>query len=169
AFVDVIQTLQIALGERELKLLLDRLADGGQVGRIRLFIGGGLTEKGDDLLYRRVRLRGLVLRQWPAQQAGEKLYPNRREVEDGFVHQVLDYRLAADVHDEGDARSNLGDVGEILFRPNSEISPAGSAELPQLVHHGQVGGLVGCEIVRAEVTVLFGKFTNQARKLRGRQ
>ena len=44
-----------------------------------------------------------------------------RELKDGLVHQVLNHRLAADVHDESNARANLGDIREILFRPNANI------------------------------------------------
>src|SRR5262249_27116979 len=122
--VDVFQTLQIVHRERELKLILNRLADRGQIGHVGLFIRGGLVENGEDLMYRSVGLRGLILRRRPAKQSGKKLDAIRRKMEDRLVHQVLDYRLAPNVHNECDLRADLGDVGEILLRSHSEISSA---------------------------------------------
>jgi hypothetical protein len=51
---------------------------------------------------------------------------------------MLDHRLAADVDDESDARANLGDVGEVLLRPDTNVGPTGCAELAHFVHNSQI-------------------------------
>ena len=89
-------------------------------------------------------------------------------MKDGLVHQMLDYRLAADVHDERDARTNLGDIGEVLLRPDSEICTAADAELFEPAQNMQVGRFIRGEIVRLEVAALFGKLLDDAGKLSGR-
>jgi hypothetical protein len=51
---------------------------------------------------------------------------------------MLDHRLAADVYDERDARADLGDVSEILFRPDAYVSPASDAEFPEFIEDMQI-------------------------------
>ncbi len=80
---------------------------------------------------------------------------------------MLNHRLAANVHDEGDARANLGDISEVLLRPDADISAARRAELLQLVHDMQIRSFVGSEIVRAEETAIFRQLADEARKLGG--
>src|SRR5262249_11031213 len=72
-------------------------------------------------------------------------------------------------HNEGDARANLGDIGEVLLRSDADVSPAGRAEAPQFVNDSEIGGFVGREIVRGEEAAFFRQLADQSGKLRGRQ
>jgi len=70
---------------------------------------------------------------------------------------MLDHRLAADVHDESDARPDFRDVGEVLLRPDADVGASFRAQLPHFIHDRQIGIFVGCEVVREEISSLFGK------------
>src|SRR5262249_17873329 len=76
--------------------------------------------------------------------------------------------LASNVDDERDARADFGDVGEILFRTDADVSSALYAQLSKFINDVQVGGLIGCEIIRHEISAFFGKFADHARKFRSR-
>ena len=68
-------------------------------------------------------------------------------MKDRFVHQMLNHRLAANVHNESNARADFGNVSKILLRPDAYIGPALRAELLQLIDNRQVGVLVRREVV----------------------
>src|SRR5438034_1360495 len=82
---------------------------------------------------------------------------------------MLEDGLAPDVDDEGDVRTNLGDVREILFRPDAEVGSARDAHLAQLADHVEIRCLVGSEVVGTEVPILLGQILDQSRELRCRQ
>ena len=82
-----------------------------------------------------------------------------------FVHQVLDHRLAANVQDECDPRSQLCDIGEVLFGADSDISAAGRTELSELIDDREIRRLIGNQIVGEEVPALFGEVANQRGEL----
>src|SRR6201986_2489874 len=79
---------------------------------------------------------------------------------------MLDRRLAPDINDERHRRAQCGDVGKILFRPNTKIDTTGAAKggetrekTPNLI-------LVGCEVVHdAEISARFRKRRRQTPEL----
>src|SRR5262249_50510739 len=71
---------------------------------------------------------------------------------------MLDRRLAPDINDERHGRAQRGDVGQILFRPDTEIDTAGAAKGGDARKKASNLVLVGCKIVHdAEISARFRK------------
>ncbi len=77
-----------------------------------------------------------------AEQQGKKLRAVLGEVKDGLIHQVLNDRLAADVHNNSDARPDFGDVSKVLFRADADVCSAGDSQLLELIDDVQIAGFV---------------------------
>ena len=80
---------------------------------------------------------------------------------------MLDDRLATNVDDECDPRTNLRKISKILLRPDTDIGAAGGAEVPQFVDDVKIRGLVGSEVIREKVAALFRKLIDQAGEFSG--
>src|SRR6266508_6015953 len=165
----MLQPFLVLRGERKMKLLLDDLPNSGEIRRERPF-GRRIRVKvvqetldGDPLPGRAISRKRL------AQQAREEFGAALRNVKERLVQEMLDHGLAPDVDDEGDVRTNLGDVREILFGPDPEVGPARDAHLAQLADDVEIRCLVGSEVVGTEVPILLGQVPDESRELRCRQ
>ena len=76
------------------------------------------------------------------EETEQKFGPIARQVEDRFVHQVLDNGGAANIHDERDPRLERGDVGEILVGADADIDAARNRPRLQFRDDLLVGALV---------------------------
>ena len=80
---------------------------------------------------------------------------------------MLDDRLAANVHNKCDARTNLRNVAEVLFRPDPNVCAAGNSQLLELLHDVQVSGLIRRKVVGGELAFLLRKFLSDAGEFPG--
>ena len=93
-----------------------------------------------------------------AEETRQEIRAILRELDDRFVHQVLEHGLAADIDDEGDAGLNRYEICEVLIGPHANICAAGV--LFQIGNDSLKQCLVRNKIVGVEGTTFFGKLRN---------
>ena len=94
-------------------------------------------------------------------QSAQKVSPILRALEEHFEQKMLEHVQAADVGDDRNGRFGMGDVAEVLVRPDSKVHSAGNDSLEESRNHMQVRGLVRNEVVGIEVPFGLGEALDQ--------
>src|SRR5262249_22379835 len=140
--VDILEAGLIRAREINLKIVLNNSADPREVSSVCVIVRRKLVDQPDYIGDGCAGRRDFASGYWPAQQQGQILRSTRGNLKDGLEHQMLDDRLPADVHYECYARTNLGDVREVLLGTDSDIRASCRRELSQLADDVQVRRLV---------------------------
>ena len=104
---------------------------------------------------------GVVRGSRTREQQREELFARRRHLDQRLVHQVQQQVAAADVYDECDARSEPGNVGEVLIRTHPDVGADRPERLLQRRDDVLKDGLVRNEVVRPKIPVGLGEFRDE--------
>ena len=99
-----------------------------------------------------------------SEQQAEIVDPRFRHREQRLEDQVQQQVVAAQVDDEGDARLDLRDIGEVLVGTHADIRAAGEARIAQGRHDVQIRPLVRDEVVGVEIAAGLGQLRDALRE-----